>query len=174
MFKSRLRVAFLPSASLNELSVAELFVVCSLRLWLLPHCDSHSRYPDWRRGFLRAGIETEGARSFDRLCHILATSTLEPFLVHRLHCPVLAEHEVWFLQVLGLAQCAQLSAAQTCLTRYCAPTGARLALQPAQTVARALDARQLYLGPTVAYPSALACAAPATHTAPIPGSTSVH
>ena len=36
---------------LGELGTAELFVLSSLRLWFLSHCDRDHEYPDWRQAF---------------------------------------------------------------------------------------------------------------------------
>jgi hypothetical protein len=145
-----------------------------MRLWMLPRCDSGVDYPDWREGFVRARIDTEGALDFDALCEILATSTLKGFTVHRLQCPVLAEHESWTLQVLGLLQRDQLSEAASILAQHCALSGARLALAPARTFACALRAHRLWLAFHFDYPVALPRAQAATCAVPAPGSSRMH
>ncbi|HVW71480.1 MAG TPA: hypothetical protein VHB68_21045 [Steroidobacteraceae bacterium] len=72
-----------PKSPLKELNTAELFVVSSLLLWMLPRHEGFDS-PDWRQGFLRARIDTEGALGFDTFCRILGTSTLQPLLAQ--HC----------------------------------------------------------------------------------------
>src|ERR1700761_951821 len=84
MVKAQRRVVYAPNMRLSELSAPEVFVVSSLRLWLLPHCCPTLSYPDWRMGFARAGIRCAGALGFNTFCGILATSATEPLQVRSL------------------------------------------------------------------------------------------
>jgi hypothetical protein len=145
VFISGLQSDFAPATRLDELGIGELFVVSSMRLWLLSHSDADFDYPDWRQGFQRARIGTEGALGFETLCRLLATSAIEPLVVHRLHCPALATHEWWCLQALYLLQRDCYSGAETLLMHRCRPSVARLALSPATSLARALRMRALWI-----------------------------
>jgi hypothetical protein len=49
---------------LSELGTAELFVLSSLRLWFLSHCDREHAYPDWRQAFETASIGKMGTWGF--------------------------------------------------------------------------------------------------------------
>ena len=55
MFTSRPPHGYSPQ-QLSELGTAELFVLSSLRLWFLHHCDHEHTYPDWRLAFEKARI----------------------------------------------------------------------------------------------------------------------
>jgi hypothetical protein len=134
--------AYIP---LKKLNTAELFVVSSLRLWMLPHYDPVHVYPDWRVGFVRAGIDTDGEMGFHTFCEMLAAGAFEPLRVLALYCPCLGEHEAWPLRMVRLLQQEQLTATETLLAQRCTPSAARLALAPARDFARALSARGLWV-----------------------------
>lgn len=156
MYTSRPRIDHNAQISLKKLNTAELFVVSSLRLWMLPHYDPAHEYPDWRVGFLRANIDFDGETGFHTFCEMLAGGALEPLRVQALHCPCLGDHEAWPLRVVSLVQQDQLTAAQNILTQHCAPNAARLAIPPARDFARALRARRLWVSPHFDYPCASA------------------
>lgn len=142
--------------SLKKLNTAELFVVSSLRLWMLPHYDRTRDYPDWRVGFLRANIDTDGEIGFHTFCEMLAGGALEPLRVQALHCPCLGDHEAWPLRIVSLVQQDLVTAAQNILAQRCAPSAARLAIAPAKDFARALRARRLWVSCHFDYPCASA------------------
>jgi hypothetical protein len=156
MYTSRPRIDHNAQISLKKLNTAELFVVSSLRLWMLPHYDPVHEYPDWRVGFLRANIDFDGETGFHTFCEMLAGGALEPLRVQALHCPCLGDHEAWPLRVVSLVQQDQLTAAQNILTQHCAPNAARLAIPPARDFARALSARRLWVSSHFDYPCASA------------------
>lgn len=142
---SQPRMEYVPNLPLQRLSTTGLFVVSSLRLWLLARCQPDMPYPDWRAGFMRAGIDSEGAHGFNTFCLTVTTAALEPLRVHALKCPKLGQHEAWTLQIMSLLQWDQTPAARTVFARHCAPSGARLALGPALAFARSLRERRLWL-----------------------------
>ena len=155
MVKAQRRVVYAPNMRLSELSAPEVFVVSSLRLWLLPHCCPTLSYPDWRMGFARAGIRCAGALGFNTFCGILATSATEPLQVRSLECPHLGEHEAWLLEIISLLQSNLRSSAEVLLARRCARSGARLALPPVEAFADALAAQRLWLSFKFDAPDAL-------------------
>lgn len=156
MLTSRLRGVHNVPISLKKLNTGELFVVSSLRLWMLPHYDPEHGYPDWRLGFVHARIDADGEIGFHTFCEMLAAGAFEPLRVQALHCSCLGEHEAWPLRVVSLLQQNQLTAAQNILTQRCAPSAARLALAPARDFARALLRRRLCVACHFDNPSASA------------------
>ena len=92
MFTSRPPHGYSPQ-QLSELGTAELFVLSSLRLWFLSHCDRDNSYPDWRQAFETASIGRMGTWGFDRLCRIVGTTTIHSLDVHWLHCIRIGAYE---------------------------------------------------------------------------------
>jgi hypothetical protein len=130
---------------LSELGTAELFVLSSLRLWFLSHCDREHDYPDWRQAFETARISDSGAWGFDRLCRIVGTTTVRSLDVHWLQCGRLGEYESSLLSTLGFLQHNQSAAAEIALLEWCPPTAVRLALEAGQTFATALESHGLLI-----------------------------
>jgi hypothetical protein len=144
MFRSRTANGYSPRV-LSELGTAELFVVSSLRLWFLAHCDPDCHYPDWRQAFARAEIGALGVWGFDRLCRTMGTTAVRTLDVHWLHCGHLGEYEVCVLRTLALLQRKRLEEAETALLEWCPPAAVRLALEAAHAFATALCSHRLWL-----------------------------
>jgi hypothetical protein len=123
---------------LADLRTAELFVISSLRLWVLPHRDPTGVHPDWRGGFVAAGIDDFGAPAFDGLFQIVAATARRSLDVRCLRCARLGEDEGFLLQLLSLLQRERTEAASAILRDWLPSAAARLALLPAQGFARAL------------------------------------
>jgi hypothetical protein len=139
------QLTYSPATRLDDLGTAELFVVTSFRLWMLPNCDSSRPYPDWRRAFTRAQIEPAGGEAFDLLCRIIAASALRALDVHSLGCRRLGNDEAWLLHAVGLLQRNHQSEAAQILRAWCSPSAARAAILPAHTFAASLGSRELWL-----------------------------
>ena len=144
MFTTRTPHGYSPQL-LCELGTAELFVLSSLRLWFLSHCDRDHEYPDWRQAFQAANISARGTWGFDRLCCIVGTTTLRSLDVHWLQCARVGEYEACLLRALGHLQLDQLEAAETALLEWCPPAAARLALEAAHALAAALQTHCLLI-----------------------------
>jgi hypothetical protein len=144
MFTNRPPHGYSPKL-LSELGTAELFVLSSLRLWFLSHCDRERQYPDWRQAFESANINKTGTWGFDRLCRIVGTTTLRSLDVHCLNCGRLGEYEASLLSTLGFLQRNQLAAAEIALLEWCPPTAVRLALEAGQALAKALESHGLLI-----------------------------
>jgi hypothetical protein len=130
---------------LSELGTAELFVLSSLRLWFLAHCDHDHQYPDWRQAFETAGIGQRGTWGFDRLCRIVGTTTLRALDIHWLRCGRLGEFEACLLTTLGHLQHNRLADAENALLQWCPATAVRLALEAAHVLAGALQSHSLFI-----------------------------
>jgi hypothetical protein len=144
MFTSRPPHGYSPQ-QLSELGTAELFVLSSLRLWFLSHCDRENSYPDWRQAFETARIGKMGTWGFDRLCRIVGTTTVRSLDVHWLHCVKIGAYESSLLMALGYLQNNQLGAAEVTLLEWCPPTAVRLALEAGQALATALELHGLLI-----------------------------
>jgi hypothetical protein len=144
MFTSRPPHGYSPQ-QLSELGTAELFVLSSLRLWFLSHCDRENSYPDWRQAFETARIGKMGTRGFDRLCRIVGTTTTRSLDVHWLHCARIGTYESSLLLTLGYLQHNQLADAEVTLLEWCPPTAVRLALEAGQAFATALELHGLMI-----------------------------
>jgi hypothetical protein len=144
MFTTRTPHGYSPSCC-SELGTAELFVLSSLRLWFLSHCDRDHEYPDWRQAFQAANISARGTWGFDRLCCIVGTTTLRSLDVHWLQCARVGEYEACLLKTIGLLQHNQLEAAEAALLEWCPAAAVRLALEPAHALATALQSHCLWI-----------------------------
>lgn len=123
---------------LADLRTAELFVVSSLRLWVLPHRDPTGIHPDWRGGFVAAGIDDVGAPAFDQLFRIVAAAACRSLDVRCLRCARLGEDEGFLLQLMSLLQRERIAAASAILADWLPSAAARMALLPARGFALAL------------------------------------
>lgn len=130
---------------LSELGTAELFVLSSLRLWFLAHCDRDHQYPDWRQAFQTAGINQRGTWGFDRLCRIVGTTTLRALDIHWLRCGRLGEFEACLLNTLGHLQNNRLVDAESALLQWCPATAVRLAIEAAHALAESLQSHSLII-----------------------------
>lgn len=137
------RPAYAANATLGHLRVAELVVICALRLWVQPYCNPGAEHGDWREVFTRARIASSGAAGFDQLVEILAATATRRLDIHDLRCPALGADEGRLLQTLRLLQHGRLAAAAAILGAFLPPSAVRLAIGPAQAFAAALAASGL-------------------------------
>jgi hypothetical protein len=128
---------------LAELASPEVFVISSLRLWALPHCDPAREYPDWERGFVQAGLGVLAASSFEALCRIIASAAPSGLSIHPMSCGHLGQDEARLLHTLWLLQRSRLAHAHVHLQDWCCPTAARLAIGPACTLALIMQSQHM-------------------------------
>jgi len=145
MLTIHLRTLYTSTELLSELRTGEIFLVCSLRLWVLSHCSDPGAYPDWREGFQRAGIGCAGAIRFDNLCRIIATTAQRTLHVRSIYCARLGEDEALFLSLLGLLQHDRDLDAEAILRGWCPPAAVRVAMTPARGFAYDLRSRMLWV-----------------------------
>ncbi len=129
--------------ALAELGSPEIFIVSSLRLWALPHCDPAREYPDWERGFVQAGLGVLAASSFEALCRTIAAAAPTGLSIHRMNCGHLGEDEARVLNTLFLLQSSRLAHAYSHLSGWCRTTAARLAIGPASTLALIMQSQHM-------------------------------
>ena len=134
-----------PTQSLGDLFTAELFVVSSLRLWMLSHRNARVGYPDWHQGFLSAGICSVGAVAFDTVCRIVSTTVLRRLDIRSLCCARLGEDEAAFLRIIGMLQRDRVRDAEWVFSGWCPASAARLAVTPARAFASVLGCRGLWV-----------------------------
>lgn len=145
MFVLRPLTVYATDMPLAHLRTAELFVVCSLRLWVLGWRDRDAVSPDWRKGFAVAGIAGDGEAAFDELLRVVATTAVRSLDVRCKRCARLGEDEAWLLQLLSLLQRDRIAEAAAILSHWLPPSAVRLATGPAQVAAAALVASGLAL-----------------------------
>src|SRR5581483_6075138 len=127
----------------EDLQVAEMFLVATLRLWAAPHRDPAATHPHWRTGFSAGGLDDDGASAFDGLLRVIAIATRRPLDIRCVKCPRLGEDEASFLQLIGLIQRGCKVGADLILAEWLPPAAARTALSYAVIVAMALRGRDL-------------------------------
>jgi hypothetical protein len=125
--------------SLAELTTGELLLVASLRLYAAPFRDPVGRHPDWRGGFIAAGIGSVAVPAFATLLGIVSRVPLYPLEIGCPHCRGLGRDEAKLLRMTALHQHGLLSAAAAILHEWLPPAAARMAGMPALGLAFALD-----------------------------------
>ena len=104
MFLLRPLPVYATDTPLAGLRTAELFVICSLRLWVSGWQDRSETPPDWRKGFKVAGMADGGDAAFDELLRVVATTAVRSLDVRCRQCAHLGQDEGWLLQLLSLLQ----------------------------------------------------------------------
>lgn len=132
---------------LTALRTAELFLVHAVRLWTAHFNDPTARIPDWREGFMIAGLDEDGASAFHAMLQIIAVSATRRLDIRCLGCARLGGDEARLLDALSLLQHAKADAAWAVLEPGLPPAALRLVLEQARIVARALAAARLAIPP---------------------------
>jgi hypothetical protein len=122
-----------------------LLLTATLRLFALPWRAPGESHPDWRGGFLAAGVPDWGVSAFDGLFGIVVAAPRRPLDVRCLHCRVLGRDEGRLLQIVSLFQHRRPGAAAAVLGDWLPPAAQRLAAVPAEGLARALGEAGLLL-----------------------------
>jgi hypothetical protein len=104
MFLLRPLPVYATDTPLAGLRTAELFVVCSLRLWVSGWQDRSAAPPAWHKGFAVAGMADDSEAAFDELLRVVATTAVRSLDVRCRQCAHLGEDEGWLLQLLSLLQ----------------------------------------------------------------------
>src|SRR6185312_2041936 len=165
MSPARPRPVYAPDTPLSELRAAELLVVSSLRLWILPYTAPTERHPDWRVGFRRAGLSDAGVDGFDALFRIVASAALRSLDVRCPRCARLGEDEAWLLQLGCVLQRRHFSEAAAILGNWLPPAALRIAVAPAERFAVGLAASGLHLPCRHAEAATVRLLAPEAHAA---------
>jgi hypothetical protein len=165
MSPARPRPVYASNTPLAELCTAELFVMSSLRLWVLPYTDPAGRHPDWRHGFARAGIAEAGADGFDALFQIVASTARRSLDVRSPRCTRLGEDEAWLLQLTSLLQQRRSLDTAAILGDWLPSAAVRMAMEPAERFAASLTERGLHLPYRHAEAAASHLLAPSAHAA---------
>jgi hypothetical protein len=145
MFDIRSQTLVVHRRRLRELRTAELLVVCSLRLWAASAGARIDRSPDWREGFLRAGMSVAEALCFHTLCRMITVTTLRSLHIRELHYALVGEDEGWLIGLLALLQRDRAQDAESVLSGVCPPSAVRLVMHPGRAFAGALSAHRLWL-----------------------------
>jgi hypothetical protein len=120
--------AYEPDMPMTELRSAELFLAGAFRLYASERIDPKRRWPDWRQGFVAAGIAADGVPAFERLFEIITAVPLRPLSVRCIHARFLAEDEGRLLQMVSLSQHGRDEEAAGLLEDWIPPAAVQLAL----------------------------------------------
>lgn len=134
-----------PETPLSELATPALFLVNCLRLWLLRHLTTEPEVPDWREGFRVAGVPQGGALAFDGLLTLMTGRDLAELDLRCPNCPGLSLEEARLIALLAALQRGEEDLARALAGLWLPPALARLAMNPAGQLARALLAAGLPL-----------------------------
>jgi len=119
-------------------STAANLLVASLRIWALPYRHPAPDYPDWRGGFVAAGIDAVATPAFGAILTILTRAARRPLDVRCPHAHFLGEDEARFLGMIALYQRDRLDEPRTILDAWLPPAAARMAAMPALGLAFAM------------------------------------
>jgi hypothetical protein len=125
--------------NLRELNTGELLVVASLRLYAMPFRDPSRDHPDWRAGFVAAGIGPIAVPAFGALFRIVSRTNLYPLDIGCPHCRDLRRDEAKLLRLIALHHHGRQPEAATILREWLPSSAARMAAMPALGLAFALE-----------------------------------
>jgi len=140
-------VAYEPDMKMSELRAAERFLAGAFRLYASARIDPKRRWPDWRQGFVAAGIAADGVPAFERLFEIVTAVPLRPLSVRCIHARFLAEDEGRLLQMVGLQQQGREEDAAALLEGWIPPAAVQLALPALRGLAFAMQGAGLSVPP---------------------------
>lgn len=127
-----------PETTLADLRTAELLLVMTLRLFVLPGRVPETRHPDWRNGLRAAFVASEAEAAFDGLFRIVAAARHRPIDVRPPPCAALGLEEGRLLQIVSLFQHGRPDAAIATLGDWLPPAAQRLATAPAEVLSATL------------------------------------
>lgn len=121
-----------------ELRTAELFLTQAFRLYASVRIDPERDWPDWRGGFVIAGIAADGVPAFERLFEIVTAVPRRPLNVRCIHSHFLSDDEGLLLQMVGLLQRRRTEAAAELLGDWIPEAAVRLAIPALQSLSFAM------------------------------------
>ena len=123
---------------LARLTAAELFLITSTRLWVMPYRQRQAGLPDWQEGFVCARLDPDASGSFDTLIRIMAASSPNALDIRWHCCPHLGEAESLLLLCLALWQRKRFHESYTFVAQWLSPPAARVAIDPGERFAASL------------------------------------
>jgi hypothetical protein len=154
--------AYTPDMPMCELRSAELFLTSAFRLYASVRIDPGRQWPDWRQGFVAAGIAADGVPAFERLFEIVTAVPLRPLNVRCVFSHYLSVDEGRLLQMVGLLQRRGVEQASALLGEWVPEAAVRLAMPSLQNLAYAMATVGLTIPPRLSAPEPLpAMTAPA-------------
>jgi hypothetical protein len=139
--------AYEPDMPMSELRSAELLLAGAFRLYASERIDPKRRWPDWRQGFVAAGIAADGVPAFERLFEIVTAVPLRPLSVRCIHARFLAEDEGRLLQMVGQLQQGREEEAARLLEGWIPPAAVQLAMPALRGLAFAMQGGGLSVPP---------------------------
>ncbi|MGE0651381.1 MAG: hypothetical protein AB7P12_06495 [Alphaproteobacteria bacterium] len=135
--------AYAADTDLANLATAELLLTATARLFVLPWRGGDGPHPDWRGGWIAAGIDDAGIAAFGNLFGIVATVYMRPLDIREHACPCLGSDEGCLLQLVSLIQHERVGDAQAILASWIPPAAVRMAMPRARDLAAAMARRSL-------------------------------
>lgn len=134
-----------PQTLLSDLTTAEALLAMTMRLFVLPWLEPGGDHPDWRAGLRAGGAPSWIAAMFGSLFQIVIAAGRRPPDVRALHCPRLGYDEGRLLQIVSLLQHHRNEEAEAALESWLPAAACRLALSPAEGLARGLKQAKLVI-----------------------------
>jgi hypothetical protein len=131
------------NAPIEDLGMAELFTLSTLRLWTAPLTAPNKIHPDWRGGFSAANMDEQSPEDFDALLNIIAVKAHRMLDVRCARCSSLGGDEALMLQLVGVLQRDRIGDAKGILCDWLPPPIATMALRYAIRFAHAMARARL-------------------------------
>lgn len=136
---SVIRAAVYPqNAPIAELRTAEMYVVCSARLWVAHYRGAEGAARDLDRGFAAAGVAEEGLAALCRFFDTVAVSAGRGLDIRCVRCPHLGDDEAVLLQAVSHLQQGFEARAVRLLEGWMPAAALRAAMTPLTAFAVAL------------------------------------
>lgn len=139
------QAAYPTGTGLSQLHSIESFVIVLARLWAAKRIEPDHNHPDWRDGFLAAGMSVTGAACFDSFLNIVETAAVRRI---ELGCPQHAqmmEDEADLLCAIALVQHRREGGAALVLADWLPANTLRIAMDYAKGFALALAVADMRL-----------------------------
>ncbi len=127
-----------PQTLLSDLTTPEILLAVTLRLFALPWREPGDDHPDWREGLRIGNLPFWTATMFESFLQIVVLATRRPLDVRCTDCPQLGYDEGRLLQIVSLLQHHRNDEAEAVLESWLPAAACRVALTPAEGLARGL------------------------------------
>jgi hypothetical protein len=130
--------AYPQNAPIAELRTAEMYVVCSARLWVAHYRGIEGAALDLERGFTAAGVADEGLAALCRFFDTVAAAAARGLDIRCVRCAHLGDDEAVLLQAVSHLQQGCEARAMRLLEDWMPAAALRVAMAPLAAFAAAL------------------------------------
>lgn len=134
-----------PQMLLAGLTTAETLLTVTLRLFALSLREPGGDHPDWREGLREGTLPFWTATLFESFFSLVVAATRRPLDVRCMNCPHLGYDEGRLLQIVSLLQHKRDDDAEAVLESWLPPSACRIAMSPAEGLARGLAQAELVI-----------------------------